>query len=150
MAKFYAHLIVSITAAGLTIFELSKVKQTGTSQKSNSSKKGGMTIAFLNFGIMVAFPMHVACYVLPDQNNFKQYSQMFGMTLIPTLISAWNPVIIITRSAKIQNWLKGKSPKMSIKYSTKYLDRQATRQLFLRTPTSSILTTGGDQDTHSK
>ena len=109
--KFSLNILVSILASILTIWELRKVsKSSGAGRKSNSCKSA-MTVALMNFGILLTGIIDVigGIMVAVDHEGsiWMQYISFTGHLLVPTMQSAWNPLIIVCRSAKIRKYIAG-------------------------------------------
>ena len=115
LTKFALNLLISVVASILTIWELSKVsKASGTGSKSTSCKSA-MTVAIMNFGILLTGIVHcigITMAAVDREGSIRmQYISFTGHLLVPTMQSAWNPLIIVCRSAKIRKYIAGNNHK---------------------------------------
>ena len=109
--KFALNVLISVGASILTIWELRKVsKGSGTGRNSNSCKSA-MTVALMNFGILLTGINDGAAGTMAtvglEGSIWMQYISFTGHLLVPTMQSAWNPLIIVCRSAKIRKYIAG-------------------------------------------
>ena len=144
LSKFVLNLVISIVASILTIWELRKVSKASGAGRKSTSCKSAMTVALMNFGILLTGIIHcigITMTIVDSESSiWMQYISFMGHLLVPTMQSAWNPLIIVCRSAKIRKYIAGNRSIVS-DWVTSRSDRSGAASITIENnykPTSAV------------